>query len=157
MAGRVQESSNALPLFEGPNEARVRTWSQLIRTVHLLQRRIVSAMAVHEVTIPQFDILATLRFSEGVTQQELAERLLVTKGNVCGVIDRLERLGWMERRADPTDGRANRLYLTLLGRKKIQGLLEDHDALVLELLGPLNDGEVKTMRQLLAKLELALQ
>ena len=68
---------------------RRRTWVRLVRVVSLIQRRIVVALAHHDVTLPQFDVLATLRFGEGLTQQELAGRLLVTKGNVCGVLDRL--------------------------------------------------------------------
>ena len=53
----------------------------------------------------------------GITQQELAERLLVTKANVVGLIDRVSPAGWVERRADPEDRRVNRLYLTNAGRK----------------------------------------
>jgi MarR family transcriptional regulator, organic hydroperoxide resistance regulator len=103
--------------------------------------------------MPQFDILATLRFSAGVTQQELAERLLVTKGNVCGVLDRLEGLGWVSRRADPQDKRVNRLYLTAGGQKKLDVLLPHHDALVLEALGALGDSEVKALRRMLELVE----
>src|SRR4051794_20242664 len=96
-----------LPQYESAFEVKVRTWVQLARTFYLIQRRIMTMLAGHELTMPQFDVLATLRFSEGVTQQELAKRLLVTKGNVCGVLDRLEGLGWVQRRSDPKDARAN--------------------------------------------------
>src|SRR3954447_23520556 len=132
-------TSKHLPIYESPEETRLRTWVQLARTFYLVQRGIVSALAQHKITLPQFDVLATLRFSEGVTQQELAERLLVTKGNVCGVLDRLERLGWVERRSDPEDRRANRLHLTAGGRRKVEMLLPRHDALVVESLGALSD------------------
>ena len=66
----------------------------------------------HGLTGPQFDVLATLHRGEGIMQQELAARMLVTKGNVTGVVDRMEALGWIERRPDPEDRRVNRLYLT---------------------------------------------
>src|SRR5688572_632302 len=103
----------------------------MIRAVQLVQRRVVATLTAHGLTLPQFDVLATLRYGEGVTQQELAGRLLVTKGNVCGVLDRLERLKWVERRADPDDARANRVYLTAAGRRKIDAVLPEHDATVL--------------------------
>src|SRR3954454_12174170 len=102
-------SPRHLPLYEAADEVRLRVWVQLARTFYRIQRRIVLTLNEHDVTLPQFDVLATLRFGEGLTQQELAGRLLVTKGNVCGVLDRLEALFWVERRPDPKDRRANRL------------------------------------------------
>ena len=156
MAAPGSRPSRHLPLLEGPEELRLRAWVQLVRTVSRIQRRIVQILAARDVTLPQFDVLATLRFSEGQTQQDLAARLLVTKGNVCGVLDRLEALGWVERRADPEDRRANRLYLTAAGRRKVETVLPEHDALVVKTLGALPDGGVKSLRKLLEELEAAV-
>jgi DNA-binding MarR family transcriptional regulator len=147
----------SLPLLESPDDLRRRTWVQLVRTVSLIQRRIVAALAARDVTLPQFDVLATLRFNEGQTQQELAERLLVTKGNVCGVLDRLEALGWVERRPDPKDKRANRLFLTPAGKRKVETLLPEHDALVVKALSVLPDSGVKSLRKALEELESAVE
>ena len=144
------------PLLEAPDEMRLRTWVQLARTFYRVQRRIVVALAARDVTLPQFDVLATLRFGEGLTQQELAKRLLVTKGNVCGVLDRLEALGWVERRPDPDDRRANRVHLTTVGRRKVETLLPEHDALVLKTLRTLPDAGVKSLRKLLEAVEVAV-
>src|SRR6476659_39945 len=112
MVPRASRVSRHLPIVEPSAQARLGAWLQLARTFYRMQRKIVSALSEHRITLPQFDVLATLRFGEGVTQQELAERLLVTKGNVCVVLDRLERIGWVRRRPDPIDARANRVYLT---------------------------------------------
>lgn len=139
-------------MYEGPEEARRRAWVQMVRTVYRIQRRIVTTLAAQDITLPQFDVLATLRFGEGVTQQELAERLLVTKGNVCGVLDRLGRLGWVERRPDPDDRRANRLHLTAAGRRKIDAVLPAHDALVADAMGTFSDADVRSLRRLLDQL-----
>ena len=144
-----------LNVVQGPEEARVRAWPELVRVVQLIQRRVTSLLSEHGLTLPQFDVLATLRFSEGVTQQELAERLLVTKGNVCGVLDRLERLGWVERRPDPDDGRANRLYLTAAGRRKVAAVLPPHDALVGDALSGISAADIAALRRILGELETA--
>ncbi len=144
-----------LTVYEGTEDVKLRTWVQLARTFYLVQRRVVATISEHDVTLPQFDVLATLRFGEGVTQQELAVRLLVTKGNVCGVVDRLERAGWVERRPDPKDGRANRLHLTPAGKRKIDAVLPDHDALVLRALRPLSASDAKALRGLLETVALA--
>ncbi|HWH70675.1 MAG TPA: MarR family transcriptional regulator [Candidatus Sulfotelmatobacter sp.] len=112
-------------------------------------------LARHELTLPQFDILATLRFSEGVTQQELAERLLVTKGNVCGILDRLEGIGWVERRPDAKDRRVNRLHLTGVGRAKVDSVFPDHNDVVMHTMRTLSAGDVRLLRGLLEQLERA--
>ena len=153
MAGRDASLAQRLAVYEPPGEARRRAWVQMVRTVARVERRLVAALGERDVTLPQFDVLATLRFGEGVTQQELAERLLVTKGNVCGVLDRLERLGWVERRPDATDRRANRLHLTAAGRRKVDALLPAHDALVLHALRHLSDADVRSLRLVLDGIE----
>src|SRR3954449_10321604 len=119
VAKRPEQLQTRLTVYEAPDDAKKRAWIETVRVSQLGERQVVAVLSRHGLTLPQFDVVATLRFSEGVTQQELAERLLVTKGNVCGVLDRLEGLGWVERRPDPEDRRANRLHLTNAGRRKL--------------------------------------
>jgi DNA-binding MarR family transcriptional regulator len=94
----------------------LRIWFRFIR----LNRRATNAVAAELKTlglsIPQFDLLSTLTEREGLSQQELAERLYVTKGNVSGLLDRMVEAGLVERRAIPGDRRSNALYLTQKGR-----------------------------------------
>ncbi|MBM1170219.1 MarR family transcriptional regulator [Microvirga arabica] len=94
----------------------MRIWFRIIR----LNRRATNAVAAElkalGLSIPQFDLLSTLTEREGSSQQELAERLYVTKGNVSGLLDRMVEAGLVERRAIPGDRRSNALYLTAKGR-----------------------------------------
>ena len=94
----------------------LRVWFRFIR----LHRRAVNTVAAElrelGLSIPQFDLLSTLTEREGLSQQELAERLYVTKGNVSGLLDRMVEAGLVERRAIPGDRRSNALYLTSKGR-----------------------------------------
>ena len=115
------------------------------------------ALAAHGLTLPQFDVLATLWHGEGITQQELAERLLVTKGNVVGLIDRVSAAGWVERRPDPEDRRANRLYLTDAGRKLLAKAWPCQVAISQKIFGTLTESELKMMHSLLERLENASQ
>ena len=64
-------------------------------------------------TRSQWLTVATLRRSPGISQSELAEKLDVEPITVARIVDRLEKSGWIERRADPADRRINRLYLTM--------------------------------------------
>lgn len=129
----------------------------MVRTFYRLQRQVELSLTGHGLTLPQFDVLATLGSDEGITQQELAGRLLVTKGNVCGVLDRLSMMGWVERRPDPDDGRANRIHLTAAGRKKLAEVMPEHHALVLKMTLPLSDADVKVLRSMLEALDRAIE
>lgn len=148
-------ASSKLPLkqYESLEQFRLRTWVQLARTFQIVAREVARLLAEHDVTMPQFDVLATLRYSEGVTQQELARRLLVTKGNVCGLLDRLERSRWVERRSDENDARTNRLHLTAAGRRVIDRLLPRHDKLVLKVFADLGADEIRPLRAALETIE----
>ena len=142
-----------LPILLRPEELEVRTWIQLVRTFSRMERRLEQVLERHGLSIPQFDILATLGFEQGITQQELAERLLVTKGNICGMIDRMEANGWVERRPDPVDRRANRLFLTRQGKTRLGQTTPDERALVKKIMGALKPVELQTLYQLLDRLD----
>jgi MarR family transcriptional regulator, organic hydroperoxide resistance regulator len=128
----------------------VTTW---LRVHNRVERRMGEALGVHGLSMPQFDVLATLWHGEGITQQELAQRLLVTKGNVVGLIDRVSSAGWVERRPDPEDRRANRLYLTEAGRQLLAKAWPSQIALSERVFGTLNENELATMHELLARIE----
>lgn len=64
------------------------------------------------VTVPQSRILTELRMLDGLTQTALADMVLMEKAPLGRIIDRMEDLGLVERRADPADRRVRRVYLT---------------------------------------------
>src|SRR4249920_1049898 len=76
-----------------------------------------SAMHIQtlDLTPPQFDVIATLGNTEGMTFRELGERTLITKGTLTGVIDRLEAKGLVVRANCPGDGRSTMVQLTRQG------------------------------------------
>src|SRR5471030_1597460 len=92
-----------------PTGPEIDAWVQLVRAYQLIMRRLEQALDAHGLSLPQFEVLAHLHFDGAITQDELAQRLLVTKGNVCGLIDRMETAGLVGRTTDPADRRANRL------------------------------------------------
>jgi len=120
-----------------------------------LERCLSDGLAAHGMTLAQFDVLMTLWHTDGITQQELAEWLLVTKANVVGLIDRVSAAGWVERRADPEDRRVNRLYLTEPGRKLARKAQPGQLALVKNIFGRLTEAELRQMHALLGRLDQA--
>ena len=93
-----------------------RVWFRLIRLEARMQAAIGERLRAIGVSIPQCDVLTTLTEKEGVSQQELAKRLYVTKGNISGLIDRLTEAGLVERRSIASDRRQHAIYLTKAGR-----------------------------------------
>jgi len=88
-------------------------WLRLARVFQKVDRATVDLMRQWDLSVAQFDVLAQVGNAEGLTQQQLADRLLVTKGNVCQLLDRMEERGLLVRQQE---GRANHLYLTEKGK-----------------------------------------
>ena len=91
----------------------------LVRTSSLRQKLSDRFFSRFSLTDVQFNILMILKEhgSAGLSQQELSEHLIVTKSNVVGLIDRLERAGYVRRAAHPSDRRFNQIVLTPKGEK----------------------------------------
>jgi len=94
----------------------LRIWFRIIRLNRRASNAVAAELRTLGLSIPQFDLLSTLTEREGLSQQELAERLYVTKGNVSGLLDRMVEAGLVERRSIPGDRRSNALHLTPKGR-----------------------------------------
>src|SRR3712207_5878355 len=82
-------------------EYSLAAWLMLVRVGDRIERRLAELLEQHGLTPPHFDVLVNLGLGEGITQQDLAERLLVTKGNICVILDKLGKSGWVDRRPDP--------------------------------------------------------
>lgn len=152
MSGGSSKRGDRLSLAQAQDHS-LATWLILTRTFQKVQRQLDRVLDGAGLTLPQFDVLANLGMAEGITQQELAGRLLVTKGNVCGVIDRMESSGLVERRSDPQDRRANRIFLTRRGRSALQVAFPAHLSLLQKCMAPLPESELQQLSRLLARVE----
>lgn len=148
-AGPAHSRRISLGLASDPS---LQTWLALWQVCQKMQREMDGVLDDAGLTVPQFDVLANLGMSEGITQQELAERLLVTKGNVCGVLDRMESADLVERRPDPNDRRANRLYMTRQGRAALQNAFPAHLGVIQRCFQVLSPAEQRTLHQLVTRL-----
>ena len=128
-------------------------WLRLARIFQKVERNSGEHLRGWDLNVAQFDVLAHVGASEGMTQQELADSLLVTKGNVCQLLDRMEGRGWISRRQQ---GRANRLFLTDAGRRLFDEVVPAHEALIAGRFSVLSEGEQERLHALLRKLDKAL-
>jgi DNA-binding MarR family transcriptional regulator len=147
-------SARKVSLIRG-QDSSLQAWLGLVRVHQKMQRQLDRILESAGLTLPQFDVLANLGMAEGITQQELAERLLVTKGNVCGLLDRMESGGLVQRRPDARDRRANRLHLTREGRASLRGAFPAHLGLINECMSAISPAEQRTLAALLSRIEQA--
>ncbi|GAC1435531.1 MAG: MarR family transcriptional regulator [Ktedonobacteraceae bacterium] len=104
------------------------------------------------ISTSHFDALVQTMQDEGLTQNELSQRLLVTKGNICYLVDKLEAEHLLVRRSE---GKTNRLFLTEKGRTVIDRVLPLHQEMVATAFAPLSGQEQRTLRDLLRKIDKA--
>ena len=94
-----------------------RVWFRLICLHGRMSAAISKRLREIHLSIPQCDVLAALMDCEGISQQTLADRLHVTKGNISGLVDRLTKAGLVERRILDGDRRTHAIHLTAKGRR----------------------------------------
>ena len=133
------------------NTDPLRLWFRFIRLNQRLHGGVSQRLRGTGLSIPQFDVLSTLTELEGMTQQELAKRLYVTKGNVSGLIDRLVEAGLAERRAIPGDRRSHALHLTETGRALAKEAMTVHAAFVADTLGRLPEKDIASLYEILGR------
>ncbi|MGH2350857.1 MAG: MarR family winged helix-turn-helix transcriptional regulator [Chloroflexota bacterium] len=129
-------------------------WLRLVRVFQQVSRRSAEQFRCWGLTPAQFDALAQVGAAEGRTQQELADALLVTKGNVTQLLDRMEQCGLLQRRQE---GRTKRLFLTEHGRALRDQVVPAHEALISEQFSALTPEEQRALQRLLRKLDRSLQ
>jgi DNA-binding MarR family transcriptional regulator len=113
----------------------LRLWLRLLTCSSLIETQVRKKLATQfKTTLPRFDLMAQLeRFPDGLQMGELSRRMLVTGGNVTGIVDQLEHSGLILRAADPLDRRAYRVKLTKEGRRLFAKMAVEHESWIVEL------------------------
>lgn len=105
-------------------------------------------------TLPRFDLLAQLdREPAGLSMGELSARMMVTGGNVTGIVDQLESEGLVVRDDHPTDRRAFLVRLTPAGRRQFRRMASVHEAWIVELFDGWSAAQKTQVQGLLAALK----
>lgn len=117
-----------------------------------LDRSVNEALAVHGLSLGQFDILATIRRAEaGLTPTQLMRSVLLSSGGMTSRLDRLEEAGWLKREADPADRRGVKVVLTRKGREVIDAATATRFAEAAKSVPPLSAKETRDLAGLLRK------
>ncbi len=96
---------------------RFKNWIAVARASQLIHQKLGRELSALDIKVPHLDILANLYRFEGISQQDLARKLLVGRSNISMLLPQIEKRGLIVRRKDETDKRVLRLYLTDKGRE----------------------------------------
>ena len=128
-------------------------WLRLMRVHQKVDRRTVDLLRPENLSLARFDALNQIGQVEGCTQNTLAERMLVTKGNITQLLDGMERDGLITRERV---GRTREVRLTDLGRQlRERSLRLQHDHLQ-RIFAVLPDDDVRHLSRILTTLDRSL-
>src|SRR5207248_743378 len=96
----------------------LRLWLRLLTCTTLIEGEVRSRLRERfDVTLPRFDLMAQLdKVPEGMTLSDVSKRMMVSNGNVTGLVERLVESGHLDRRTSGTDRRVQVIRLTKTGR-----------------------------------------
>jgi DNA-binding MarR family transcriptional regulator len=132
----------------------LRLWLRLLTCSGLIENHVRKALAAQfKTTLPRFDLMAQLeRSPQGLQMGELSRRMLVTGGNVTGIVDQLERAGSIARTTDPEDRRAYRVKLTKEGRRAFAKMAAEHESWIVKLFDGISAREQRALNDSLLRL-----
>ncbi|MFT4180390.1 MAG: MarR family transcriptional regulator [Rhizobium sp.] len=125
---------------------RFHSWIAVARACQLMQQSLSRALGHLNIKTPHLDILINLFRFEGISQQELARKLLVGRSNMSMLLPQMEKRGLLERRGDKNDKRILRLYLTDEGRRVTEEAMVIQNDLITRMLSdaPVEECELMT-------------
>ncbi len=135
------------------SDREVMLWVRLAMTFNVVYQEIKHELNKEEnITVPQLEIIACLDRTKGLSLSEIAERLLVTGGNITGLIDRMERDGYVHRVRDKTDRRVVKALLTEKGFELYKSFYPRYKKIMQRINSGLKEEERKQLQRLLKKL-----
>lgn len=131
----------------------LRLWLRLFTCKEVIEAEVRRRLRdSFDLTLPRFDLMAQLyRAPKPMTLGELSQRMMVSNGNVTGLVDRLVEQGFISRRPSPKDRRAQLVSLTAQGRRFFAGMARTNGDWVGELFADLSSDDIETLMRLLAK------
>ncbi len=142
----ITENSNS--------KARLRLWLRLLQSTRKIEAELRERLRKRfNVTLPRFDVLAALyRQPEGMMMSELSRFLMVSNGNVTGIIDRLVADGLVVRAQRDGDRRTSIVRLTKSGLTGFEEMAEIHERWVDELLENFTPEEAENLGLMLEEI-----
>lgn len=146
--------------FEAPHDHKqeLRLWLRLLTCTTLVQAGIRQNLREQfDTTLPRFDLLAQLeRAPGGMTLGEVSRRMMVSNGNITGLVERLVESGQILRWPLANDRRVQVIALTPSGREEFARMAAAHENWIATMFEGLSEREVKQLLTLLQKMKSSL-
>jgi DNA-binding MarR family transcriptional regulator len=133
----------------------LRVWLRLLACTALIEGEVRSRLrARFDVTLPRFDLMAQLeKAPEGLTLGELSRRMMVSNGNITGLVERLVESGHIVRVPHATDRRVAFVRLTASGHAAFADMAREHAEWIGTLFAGVPAPELRTLLRLLGELK----
>src|SRR5262245_5510426 len=140
---KTRERAVARPV----SKQRLRLWLRLLRSSRAIESRLRERLRTKfAITLPQFDVMAALaRDENGMTMTELSRQLMVSNGNVTGIIDRLVAEKLVLRQAPASDRRSYIVRLTPKGASQFSAIAKAHESWIDEFLVEIDAAEAESI------------
>jgi DNA-binding MarR family transcriptional regulator len=137
----------------GDHKAELRLWLRLFTCKTLIEGEVRRRLReTFKVTLPRFDLMAQLdRAGAGMTLGQLSQRMMVSNGNVTGLVERLVAQKLVARRSSPNDRRSQIVSLTPEGRRTFRAMARANADWIGEMFAGLPPAEVEMLMRLLGR------
>ena len=140
--------------MSGPLSAskeKLRLWIRLLRASRIIESELRERLGREfETTLPRFDVMAALyRTPDGMLMSDLSRFLLVSNGNVTGIVDRLVAEGLVQRGQRNGDRRTSIVRLTKSGKDSFKTMAAAHERWVGELLADVTKSDARQLTSML--------
>jgi len=136
---------------------RFRNWVAVGRVHQLVRKRMADALHDLGMDLPGYDVLSAVFRFPGLTQTELADKLLVGRSNLSMLLPDMEKQGLLRREPDKKDKRIRRTFLTDKGEKQARKGVQIQFLLIEHMMGSVSEAECdaigETMRTVIRFLE----
>jgi len=131
----------------------LRLWLRLLTCTTLIEGEVRSRLRERfGVTLPRFDLMAQLdKAADGMTLSDVSKRMMVSNGNVTGLVERLVESGHLDRRTSDIDRRVQVIRLTKSGRAEFRRMAAEHETWISDIFSDLTPKDVRELMRLLAK------
>lgn len=124
---------------------RFRNWISVLRAEKAVIKTLARELAPLDLKIAQLDMLMNLYRHPGMSQRELAKRLLVGRSNITMLLPQLEKQSLLTRETDPGDKRVMRLALTPKGEELLMRALDIYTGLIDRVMDQASDSQCDTV------------
>ncbi len=159
MSGQSVPLDAETKAVETPEDHRdeLRLWLRLLTCTTLIEGEVRRRLRERfDVTLPRFDLMAQLdKAPDGMSLSDLSKRMMVSNGNLTGLVERLVASGHLDRRTSDVDRRAQVVSLTTLGRAEFRTMAAEHERWIADLFGDLSQKDHEDLMRLLAKAKMS--